>query len=109
MTDNYEKLVEKVAEWLYWYYTHLKGRGDTWNECPPSLRELYLVDAKKLLTAIFTPAQIEALKQGGEIAVTDIEQKPPSPGWAEWPMYQEIAEKTQERILEANFRKVVTT
>ena len=102
--NNYEKLVEKTAEWLC---NGFEWGGTRFSDVTER-RTLHWKDlAQSLLTTIFTPAQIEALKQGGEVAVTDIEQKPPSPGWTEWPMYQEIAEKTQERMLEANFRKVV--
>jgi len=97
--NNYETLVSMLA---YWKDTISRHADATTPE--------------ELLATIFTPAQIEALRAGGEVAVTDVDWTFPPADTHPNPfanMEQKIAYvQGQNRMInklgEANFRKVVT-
>ena len=112
--NNYEQLVEKVAEWAgnleYAVVENRLPNGSPYKHVPTP---------GELIVILFTPAQIEALKQGGDVVVTTKDQafmtaKAFLVGFAlrieqgQDPMYDKVAERLEEEVKAANFRKVVT-
>ena len=111
--NNYEKLVGKVAEW-HWHeireadFPFPSYHGVAFKDVPQSYsgKERVYELAHLLLSTIFTERQIEALKQGGEVAVTEPDQTPPSEFTSTGNL--KYGGEMANNMIAAKFRKVVT-
>ena len=67
--NNYEQLVERVAQKL-----HALQVGSQWHGISEAIKDGWRRQARELLKEVLSAAQISALKGGGHIAVTDPEE-----------------------------------